>query len=456
MSNYIQGLVIVTLVSLAVTRTLRRRVCNPSPTAAVPSQQAMHNLAHDLAAKIERVQVDFSHLEHHLALEHIQQEEMEVARMIDSMYTSFVHKKPTLPVCTRPSFGRSRRRRRLSSLCDGYTTSVLDTSRMSSPFTTFCERLLAMNRIWKQEKQLKRLQSDIQSAEASKQTNAFNAFCSQLLLQNKVWRLEKQVVDLEVEGEKLKKRFEATVKRAAKKMMEELRHHRLVEEYVESMNAELDSCKHALESQHALHDRELQEFTWEWCQDYSKLAREVEKLKLAQQAKCVEQDLQTEYEDSLYEDLKTAQRRVEELEMRLEGYQPTLVDASVDDYDDGVTEDDRASISSFTCVSTSYDGRDTSLSMHKRPPPVHRKARPAMWIRSSKRRSTPRPKRLIIGNHTGFSFNPLFYGSNVSPLVLRARRPLDKLSGKDNVALKAQSVPRKRNTSKATAVRWRI
>jgi len=445
MANLMPALVMITIILLLIDiliRALRRRrphVPQHTNPAASTNHQRMTSLIHDVAAKLERVHDDFNELDHQLTLRDIQEEEAEIARMIDSMHETFVRPKARLAICG-PSSSRKRRRRRFSSLCDGYKTDALDTTRMSGAFTSFCERLLATNRIWKQEKQLKRLQSEVQSVEASKRTNAFNAFCTQLVLHNKVWKLEKQVVDLEVEREKLRKRFEATIRRSAMKMIEELQHHRLVEGYVKDMTAEVDSYKLALETRNALHERELQDFTWDWCQEYHKLACELDKLKLAQQANSVQQALYTEHENSLYESLEAAQGKVNELEARLEGYRHTLVETPFDANDDDdateVDEEDSVSVSSLTCVSLSYDGREAGGSGRKGfsrlsgLPLTPRKVRSARWIRNTKPRDMPRPKQLALGKHTGFSFNPLFYGPNASPLVFRARGARNQVESK--------------------------
>jgi len=268
--------------------------------------------------------------------------------------------------------------------------------------------------------------------------NAFNAFCTQLVLHNKVWKLQKQVVDMEVEREKLSKRFEATIRRSAMKMIEELQHHRLVEGYVRDMTAEVDSYKLTLETRNALHERELQEFTWDWCQEYHKLARELDKLKLAQQANSVQQALHAGHEDTLYESLEAAQRKVNELEARLEGYRHTLVETPFNVDDDDATEvdqEDSVSVSSLTCVS--YDGREAggpsrkSFSRLSGLPLTPRKVRSARWIRNNRPREMPRPKQLVLGKHTGFSFNPLFYGPNVSPLALGARGVRNQVESKE-------------------------
>ena len=373
--------------------------------------------------------------------------------MVDSMYDTFVRPKSRLANCPPPV--RNGRRRRLSNLCNGYEIDALDTSRMSDAFTYFCERLLAMNRIWKQERQLKNLQFNVRSAEASQQANAFHGFCNKLLLHNKVWRLEKQVWELEHETAMLQKRLGATIKRAAKRMMEELQHHRLIQGYVKDLHAELDSYKLSLGAQGALHEHELKALTWEWYQGYCKLIREVERLSLAQKASSVQQDLQNDFEDSLYESLRTAQTRTEELDARLEGYQHTLVDVHIDDDDD-----ETIASSSVTCVS--FDGQISSspkgfthlprTPMTRTPRNIHSARR----IDRSKRQVFTRPKKLTLGKHTGFSFNPLFYGQNVSPFEQRKSRQRPFNKGQSN-NIRTEICAQAKNTIAQSAVqRWRI
>lgn len=398
------------------------------------------------------MQDDFCDLERRYNLHRVHEEETEVAHMIDSMYDAFVRPRSRLANCSPP--GRNRRRRRLSSLCNGYELDVLDTSRMSGAFTSFCERLLATNRIWKQEKQLKKLQLDVRSAAASRRTNAFHGFCNKLLLHNQVWRLEKRVGELELETATLKKRFGATIKRAAKKMMEELQHDRLIQGYIKDLHAELDSYKLTLGAQGALHEQELKEFTWEWCQEYWKLVREVENLSLAQQASSIQQDLQNDFEDSLYDSLRTAQKRIEELDKRLDGYHHSLVDVPIGDDDE--------TIASSSVTRVSLDGRNISSPARKgfthlpRTPMTPRNIRSARWIDRSKRQLFTRPKKLILGKHTGFSFNPLFYDPNVSPFEQWKSRqwPFDKERSNN---IRTEICTQAKNTGVQNAVqRWRI
>ena len=448
----LSSLIILLMIEI-ISRRLRQNSSTKTNSIDTLSSKRVQALANGLVLKLEQVQDDFCDLERRCNMHRVHEEETEVAHMIDSMYDTFIRPGSRLANCPPP--GRNRRRRRLSSLCNGYETDALDTSRMSGAFTSFCERLLAMNRIWKQEKQLKMLQLGVRSAAASQRTNAFHGFCHKLILHNKVWRLEKQVGELELETATLKKRFAATIKRAAQKMMEELQHDRLVKGYVKDLHAELDSYKLTLGVQSALHEHELKEFTWEWCQEYWKLVREVEKLSLAQQASSVQQDLQNDLEDSLYDSLRTAQKRVEELDERLEGYQHSLVDVPIGDDDHETTAS-----SSVTCVS--LDGRDISSPARKsfthlpRMPMTPRNIRSARWIDRSKRQVFTRPKKLILGKHTGFSFNPLFYDPNVSPFEQWKSRqwPFDKEPSNN---IRTEICTQAKNTGMQSGVqRWRI
>ncbi|KAF8631645.1 hypothetical protein AX17_005047 [Amanita inopinata Kibby_2008] len=438
-----------------------------TPLPKVSSHQQLQPHIEHLTTMVRQVQDDFCHLERQLCLQQVQEEEQELARIVDSMFRTFVRSKPRLGICERPSPRNRRKRRRLSNLCNGYKVDALDTTRMSGAFTLFCERLLATNRIWKQERKIRELQSDTQSDDASRRSRAFAAFCSKLLLYNKIWQLEKQVRELEVERAKMTRRFEATVRRAAKKMMQDLEHDRLIEGHVKDMIAELDGYKLALFAQHALHEQELKEVTWDWHRDYRKLVREVETLHLAQRAKSIQQDLENDHEESLYESLIAVRRRAEELEMRLEEYQHTLVNPSIDD---DVTEHDHESVSMISTTCVSFDGQETGSPLMKSSrrlsgtPSIPRRARSASWVASSQRREYPIPKGLLVGSHSGFSFNPLFYGPNVSPLGLRPLEPLHEIRADKPEGERVQKPPiakqkqagSEKESNRLMGVRWRI
>ncbi len=61
------------------------------------------------------------------------------------------------------------------------------------PFRAFCERLLLQNRIWAQQREVKRLRESLHSIKHASRANAFQAFCDRLLLSNKIWAQQKAV-----------------------------------------------------------------------------------------------------------------------------------------------------------------------------------------------------------------------------------------------------------------------
>ncbi|PFH48535.1 hypothetical protein AMATHDRAFT_116542, partial [Amanita thiersii Skay4041] len=127
-------------------------------------------------------------------------------------------------------------------------------------FNHFCERLLSTNRIWQQEKEINKLRTDLDAANKMKSSGSFQSLCEKIVLQNKVWQLEKQVRDLERVSAESRKKYENAVSHAAKKMMEDMRKERMVEEYVSGLVSEVDACKSSMDAQAAMHERELQEF----------------------------------------------------------------------------------------------------------------------------------------------------------------------------------------------------
>ena len=86
--------------------------------------------------------------------------------------------------------------------------------RISGAFVTLCERLLYMNHIWKQERQLCALRAFIQAVENVKGSNASKAFCDCLLLSNQVWQLERQMQELAVESKSNKRARVVAISRA--------------------------------------------------------------------------------------------------------------------------------------------------------------------------------------------------------------------------------------------------
>ncbi|KAF8907044.1 hypothetical protein CPB84DRAFT_1658157, partial [Gymnopilus junonius] len=127
------------------------------------------------------------------------------------------------------------------------------------PFTSFCERLLLQNKIWKQQREIKTLQMALASNKTDATNNAFQAFCDRLILTNKIWRQQKQVDSLINEAEQLKRLREAAVTRAATQMAQDVRKERLTEEFVTDLITELGECKQAIITLRAEHECEIRE-----------------------------------------------------------------------------------------------------------------------------------------------------------------------------------------------------
>lgn len=195
----------------------------------------------------------------------------------------------------------------------GYYTSIA--------FDSFCERLLLMNRIWKQEREMKQLRASLESKRTTTATTAFETFCDQLLLWNRIWKLEKAVKWVIGEGEKMRRSRGMAITRAAKRMVVDVQKERLVEEFVKELIEEVEEEKREMKVLREVHEMEMREMNGDWLRDYRVVVRELDGLKLAQESRLVEQEMANEEEDSLYRNLVAGKRRVEELEMKLLEYE---------------------------------------------------------------------------------------------------------------------------------------
>ncbi|KDR72904.1 hypothetical protein GALMADRAFT_26534, partial [Galerina marginata CBS 339.88] len=127
------------------------------------------------------------------------------------------------------------------------------------PFTSFCERLVFQNKIWKQQREIKALKTALLSMKTGGSENAFQAFCDRLILTNKIWKQQKEIEGLIGEAEKLKRSRVAAVTRAAKQMVQDVRKERLTEEFVRDLVAELGECRQEIATLRTEHERELRE-----------------------------------------------------------------------------------------------------------------------------------------------------------------------------------------------------
>ncbi|KAL0948304.1 hypothetical protein HGRIS_010896 [Hohenbuehelia grisea] len=234
--------------------------------------------------------------------------------------------------------------------------------RPSRAFTSFCERLLHVNAVWRRDKELAALQARLDTQKAATRANAFAAFADRLLLQNKVWAKERELLAMQSACAELQRARDAAVSRAAESMVDDLRREALARDLVVGVLGELHDARQALRDTKKAHEREILELHGDWSQDYRKLNREAELLRLAQAARAVEQDVAARSEEALVDSLRESREREVRLEQRVREVElfeapPTGAAAAgaslagvdyADDDDDSLND---VSISS-TCVST--------------------------------------------------------------------------------------------------------
>jgi len=102
----------------------------------------------------------------------------------------------------------------------------------------------------------------------------------------------------------------AAATRAAKQMVLAVRKERILEEVVKDLIQELEEIKRVVGKMNEAHEHEILELTGEWSRECRKLAREVERLKLARDASLVEQDLLNDLERRLCEEAASSKRKV--------------------------------------------------------------------------------------------------------------------------------------------------
>lgn len=196
-------------------------------------------------------------------------------------------------------------------------------------FTSLCDRLVLTNTVWEQEKELKVLRSANRTKEQAHARSTFAAFTDRLLLQNRIWQQEREISELRASCERLKKAQESMITRTAEKMMVDVRKEGLVEDFVVDLIAELEASRKEALSLRESYEREITEINGEWMKDYQRLVREMDGLKLGQEARHIEQELSSEVETSLADDLKVTRRKAEILEEKVQAYE--MVEAASSD-----------------------------------------------------------------------------------------------------------------------------
>jgi len=314
-----------------------------------------------------------------------------------------------------------------------YTANVTSFEKpkagVGAPFSVFCERLLFQNKIWKQQQEIKKLQLSLRSHQSGTAETAFKAFCDRLVLTHQIQKQQKEIDRLLKEAESLEKARGAAITRAAQQMVRDVTKERLIEEFVKDLISEVNECKKTIVELRAAHEQEIRELAGEYRKDCRRLAKDVERLKLSQQAHLVEQELANAVEEELVGRLPAAipvppnepshpQQDDVADEIDLDG--DTLTDISLETM---------SNMSTSTCVGSTIDfspGRPSFSSTPKRKTSTSsqeiRKVRPSplkLVLRTKSMSNldgspaTDSPTlKLDPSPYVGFSFNPHFFGAD--------------------------------------------
>lgn len=286
-----------------------------------------------------------------------------------------------------------------------------------------------MNRIWKQEEQIRGLRASIRAIEKEKSSHAFKSFCDRLLESNRIWQLKRQIRELVEEGERDRRARVAAVAHAAKQMAVDVRKEAMIEEFVVELVEELEESKRRVGEMQGGHEREVREIQGDWLKEYRRVVVENERMRLEHHSRLVEQEVANEVEQSLVEALGWSRQRIGELENA--DLESTLVgdmeegesilfsgsEYSVDDtlMDDQVDIDEGMSTTSSATYVSSERGASRSAKLGKH-------ASDASLRTAALRRQSLR--KLDVTPYAGFSFNPLFFG-NTETLVVSPSRVVE-------------------------------
>jgi len=205
----------------------------------------------------------------------------------------------------------------------------------------------------------------------------------------------------------------------------DVRKERLIEEFVKELMVDLEKSRETIESLRTAHEREIEEMAGEWRKDYRRLSDEVNRLKLAQEARLVEQELSNAMESELIErSILLYQKAGTSLDECCEAY-PGEDTETLSGSDLELEEMSNMSTSTYVGSTgelspnskSSFDGssaRKEKLTFHQRtakPSPLKISPRESgsTYLQISPVAKSPTGK-LNPGPYVGFSFNPLFFG----------------------------------------------
>ncbi|EAU81676.1 hypothetical protein CC1G_02692 [Coprinopsis cinerea okayama7 len=156
-------------------------------------------------------------------------------------------------------------------------------------FMRFCENLVQTNRIWAQEREIKRLEEALESATKAHQRVEFDALCRRQLLENELSRAQNEAKGLREERDRLSL---LNAEFAA-----EMQKKHAIEELAKDVRREAEETRRLLDRSRTEHEREIREMVEECRKESRQLREEIAQLRLAQEAKAVEQAISNELED---------------------------------------------------------------------------------------------------------------------------------------------------------------
>ncbi|KAK0463493.1 uncharacterized protein EV420DRAFT_1518477 [Desarmillaria tabescens] len=190
-----------------------------------------------------------------------------------------------------------------------------------STFSHFTERLLFTNKLWAQNTIILQLRDALLSVEDGIRDNAFNAFLDRLVLSNTIWRQRKELDCLKQERDKIKGSRVKSVVSLAKSLASHHRKEALTKRLVVDLVDEVNASKRETEILREEHEREVQKINELWVKDYRGIVDEVEKSRLAESARVIQQEISNDLERELRDELDNSRKEVEALRGQVAEYE---------------------------------------------------------------------------------------------------------------------------------------
>ncbi|KAK0211313.1 hypothetical protein DFS33DRAFT_370693 [Desarmillaria ectypa] len=201
--------------------------------------------------------------------------------------------------------------------------SALDLQKKLSQSTSshFTERLLFTNKLWAQSSIILQLRHAVLSAEDGIRDNAFNAFLDRLVLSNTIWQQRKEIDCLKRERDKIKGSRVKSVISLAKSLASHHRKEALTKRLVVDLVDEVKASKRETVILREEHDREVRKINELWVKDYREIVGEVEKSRLAESARVIQQEISNDIERELRDELNNSRKEVETLRGQVSEYE---------------------------------------------------------------------------------------------------------------------------------------